>query len=70
MFDRPTKWASPTTTRSRLVLEVASELVSYPAGEQPYLQAKVTLREQGAPKWPVTLFATSTAEGVECGGTW
>jgi TRAP-type uncharacterized transport system substrate-binding protein len=47
------------------MLEVASELVAYPLAEQPYLQAKITLREQGAPDWPVTLFATSTAEGVD-----
>lgn len=65
MFDRSTTWASPTTTRSRLILEVASELVSYQGGEQPYVQAKVLLREQGAPDWPLTLFATSTAEGVD-----
>jgi TRAP-type uncharacterized transport system substrate-binding protein len=48
----------PHTTRSRLMLEVASQLVSQK--DFPYLQARVSLREQGADKWPVTLFASDS----------
>ncbi len=44
------------TIRSRLVLEVASELVDQP--EWPYRQARASLRVQGADDWPVTLFAS------------
>jgi TRAP-type uncharacterized transport system substrate-binding protein len=57
-------WANPMTTRSRIVLEIAAELV---AGEdQPFKQAKVLLREQGkGPDWPFCLFGTSTIEGIE-----
>jgi len=38
------------------MLEVASELVV--RKDWPYLQARVSLREQGSPEWPVTLFAS------------
>jgi hypothetical protein len=48
----------PHTTRSRLMLEVASELVS--RRDWPYLQAKVSLREQGSDQWPVTLFGSDS----------
>lgn len=48
----------PHTTRSRLMLEVASELVG--RKDWPYLQASVSLREQGSPEWPVTLFASDS----------
>jgi TRAP-type uncharacterized transport system substrate-binding protein len=48
----------PHTTRSRLMLEVASELVS--RNDWPYLQARISLREQGAADWPVTLFASDS----------
>jgi TRAP-type uncharacterized transport system substrate-binding protein len=59
-MDFPT---TPMTTRSRVVLEIAAELVSDRA--QPYNQAKVLLREQGAPNWPLTLFGSSTIEGID-----
>jgi TRAP-type uncharacterized transport system substrate-binding protein len=48
----------PHTTRSRLMLEVASELVN--RRDWPYLQAKVSLREQGSDQWPVTLFGSDS----------
>jgi TRAP-type uncharacterized transport system substrate-binding protein len=48
----------PHTTRSRLMLEVASQFVSQK--DFPYLQARVSLREQGADEWPVTLFASDS----------
>jgi hypothetical protein len=40
------------------MLEVASELVS--RKDWPYLQARVSLREQGSDSWPVTLFASDS----------
>ncbi len=55
---RPT----PMTTRSRVVLEIAAELVAIRS--QKYNQAKVSLRVQGGPDWPLTLFGSSTIEGV------
>jgi TRAP-type uncharacterized transport system substrate-binding protein len=56
---KPTRLRThPHTTRSRLMLEVASELVS--KRNWPYLQARVSLREQGSDEWPVTLFASDS----------
>ncbi len=50
------QFAVPATTRSRLMLEVASELV----GEKDWVQrqATVSLRSQGTAGWPLTLFAS------------
>ena len=56
---KPTRLLThPHTTRSRLMLEVASQLVS--RKDFPYLQARVDLREQGADDWPLTLFASDS----------
>ena len=56
---RPTRVRThPHTTRSRLMLEVASQLVN--RKDFPYLQARVQLREQGAAEWPLTLFASDS----------
>jgi hypothetical protein len=44
------------TIRSRLIFEVASELVDQP--DWGYRQGRVSLRTQGADDWPVTLFAS------------
>jgi TRAP-type uncharacterized transport system substrate-binding protein len=56
---KPTRMRThPHTTRSRLMLEVASQLVSQK--DFPYLQARVSLREQGADEWPVALFASDS----------
>jgi len=56
---KPTRMRThPHTTRSRLMLEVASELVN--RRDWPYLQARISLREQGADEWPVTLFASDS----------
>ena len=52
----------PHTTRSRLMLEVASELVN--RREWPYLQARVSLREQGSDEWPVTLFGSDSPAAI------
>lgn len=51
------------TIRSRLVLEVASELVDQP-GWGPR-QARVSLRPQGADRWAVTLFASDGPAAIE-----
>lgn len=55
---RPT----PVTIRSRLVLEIAAELVS--RNDQPNGQAKVLLRPQGEGDWRLALFGSSTVEGL------
>jgi TRAP-type uncharacterized transport system substrate-binding protein len=61
---KPTRLRThPHTTRSRLMLEVASALVS--RKDFPYLQARVSLREQGAAEWPMTLFASDSPETVQ-----
>jgi TRAP-type uncharacterized transport system substrate-binding protein len=58
------RWAVPATIRSRVMLEVAAELVA--AREQPLRQVRVQLREQStADGWPLTLFASSGIEGIE-----
>jgi TRAP-type uncharacterized transport system substrate-binding protein len=53
---------TPMTTRSRVVLEIAAELVADKS--QPYNQAKVYLRTQGKEEWPLCLFGSSTLEGI------
>lgn len=56
---KPTRLRThPHTTRSRLMLEVASQLVS--RKDFSYLQARIQLREQGAAEWPLTLFASDS----------
>ena len=51
------------TIRSRLVLEVASELVDQPGW--PHRQARVSLRRQGAEDWAVTLFASDGPAAID-----
>ena len=56
----------PTTAtiRSRLVLEIAAEMVS--RADQPYQQARVQMRSpRGDGTWPMTLFGSGTVEGIE-----
>jgi TRAP-type uncharacterized transport system substrate-binding protein len=48
----------PHTTRSRLMLEVASALVN--RRDWPLLQARVSLREQGSEDWPLNLFGSDS----------
>jgi TRAP-type uncharacterized transport system substrate-binding protein len=61
---KPTRLRThPHTTRSRLMLEVASALVN--RKDFPYLQARVSLREQGAGEWPMTLFAADSPATVQ-----
>jgi TRAP-type uncharacterized transport system substrate-binding protein len=60
---KPTRMRThPHTTRSRLMLEVASQLVN--RRDWPYLQARVSLREQGGNDWPVTLFASDSPAAI------
>ena len=59
VFLKPTRMRThPHTTRSRLMLEVACELVN--RRDWPYLQARISLREQGAAEWPLALFASDS----------
>nr|MDT0660964.1 hypothetical protein [Micromonospora sp. DSM 115978] len=50
------------TIRSRLMLEVASELVG--SGSWPYKQVRIDLREQGDERWPASLFGSDGADSV------
>ncbi len=64
----PASRTNPNITRSRLVLEIASELVGPGAdGESPdWFQAKAVLRPgRGTGGGEVCLFGSSTAEGIE-----
>lgn len=64
MTDQPS--VSPVAIRSRIMLEMACELVAM--GDQSMRQAKVLLRAQGAADqadWPLRLFGSSTGEGVD-----
>ena len=61
---KPTRMRThPHTTRSRLMLEIASQLVS--RKDWSYLQARVSLREQGSKEWPVTLFASDSPTAID-----
>ncbi len=51
------------TIRSRLVLELASELVDHRSW--PFRQARVSLREQGGESWSVSLFASDGPAAIE-----
>src|SRR2546423_15272810 len=54
---------SRDTIRSRLVLEVASELVDQAGWSER--QARVSLRRQGADEWAVTLFASDRTAAID-----
>jgi hypothetical protein len=51
------------TIRSRLVLEVASEMVDQP--DWPNRQARVSLRVQGAEHWPVNMMASDGPAAID-----
>ena len=60
---KPTQMRTrPHTIRSRLMLEVAAELVN--RRDWPYLQARISLREQGSSEWPLTLFASDSPAAI------
>src|SRR5271155_4331671 len=52
---------NPNVTRSRVVLEIAAEIVQ---SDERLQQGKVLLRRTGSPDWSVCLTALSTNEGV------
>src|SRR5438552_2876006 len=54
-------WAIPSTTRSKVVLEIASHIVG---SDQALSQAKVSLRKQGTDEWPVCLLASDTPRAI------
>lgn len=62
----PTILTNPHATRSRLVLEIASEMAGGGDAEAgpAYIQAKAVLRSAAPGGAAVTLFGSSTAEGV------
>ena len=62
----PASRTNPNTTRSRLVLEIASELVGGHEGQRnpDYFQAKAVLRSARERGREVTLFGSSTSEGI------
>jgi len=60
---QPASWANPITTRSKVVLEIASELVGY---DWTAMQAKVLLKSQGRQSsWALSLFGSGTLEGID-----
>ena len=56
-------FAIPATTRSRLMLEAASEMVG--DASFPERQATLSLRVQGAGDWPLTFFASDTPDAID-----
>jgi NMT1 family protein len=63
IIEMPSQSVGRDTIRSRLVLEVASELVDQ-AG-WAHRQARVSLRPQGAEDWAVTLFASDGPAAID-----
>jgi hypothetical protein len=61
----PEATANPNVTRSRLVLEIASEMAGSPASDvvPTYVQPRVVLRHARGGK-PATFLGVSTAEGI------
>ena len=57
------RFVAPAITRSKLMLEVASELV----GGKDWMQrqATISLRPQGRGKWPLTLFASDDPDVID-----
>src|SRR6185436_7757259 len=61
--DTATRSIGRDTIRSRMVLEVASEMVDQP--DWPNRQARVSLRVQGAKDWPVNMIASDGPAAIE-----
>ncbi len=59
----PNEWANPNTTRSRVAIEIAAELVG--RSDQLLNQAKVLLRQGNDAPWSTALFGSATMEGIE-----
>ena len=58
--DRP---VGRDTIRSRLVLEIASEMVDQPGWR--HRQAQVSLRPQGADRWEVNMIASDGPAAID-----
>src|SRR5678816_1401411 len=61
--NEPNRTVGRDTIRSRLVLEVASELVDQSNWKER--QVRVSLRQQGADEWPITLFASDGPAAID-----
>ena len=61
--EKPKQPVGRDTIRSRLVLEVASEMVDQPGWR--HRQARVSLRPQGADNWAMTFFASDGPAAIE-----
>ena len=61
--DTPVRAVGRDTIRSRLVLEVASEMVDQ--SQWPNRQARVGLRVQGAESWPVNMIASDGPAAID-----
>jgi hypothetical protein len=59
---RSSRHARPVTTRSRLILEAASEMVA--AEDWNCRQVRVSLREQGSTEWSVNFLASDTPDAI------
>jgi TRAP-type uncharacterized transport system substrate-binding protein len=57
------KHPSPLVIRSRIMLEVASEVIGM--DQWPYRQARVNLRDQVGLEWKLSLFGSDTVEAIE-----
>ena len=60
---QPKNWPNPVTTRSLVMLQIASELVS--EGDMSVMQAKVLLKASTSSEWTLSLNATGAFDGVE-----
>ena len=63
IIETPNRMLGRDTIRSRLVLEVASELVDQTNWKER--QVRVSLRQQGADEWPITLFASDGPAAID-----
>ena len=63
IIETPDRTVGRDTIRSRLVLEVASELVDQTNWKER--QVRVSLRQQGADEWPITLFASDGPAAID-----
>lgn len=61
----PDHWSNPNTTRARLVLEMANDLVTperLPVLQAPYFEPRITIKERAGV--PITLYGSGTIEGI------
>jgi hypothetical protein len=55
---------TPVVIRSRMMLEVATELVRMGRDEWPYPQLRIDMREQGGTEWKTRLFASDAPVSI------